>query len=210
MCLMTTGPLGVRTNHSSSFAKRWDSRLSLTWQVGAAPESTTQPDAGELPPLPSIPFEVRGRMIDYGRQCFAAGEAKAGAEIAALQERLRQSAKIHTFFDVHRYLMANAHGRRDGAEKARRYRNLCCYYVSVYLGIDPDAVDLECAEYVAVHEATQDGLTDCLDESIGFPTDSRPDYDALAPLFFERFHELAVNALRAALGEELNETGGLR
>ena len=36
----------------------------------------------------------------------------------------------------------------------------------------------------------------CLDERIGFPLDSVPDYDKLAPLFFEQFHGLAVQALR--------------
>lgn len=116
-------------------------------------------------------------------------------DVGRMREQLRHAARLHTSFIVDRYLMANAHGRRCGAEKAQRHREMCCFYVAVHLGIGIDEVDLEGVEYVAVREATQDGLTDRLDEVIGFPLDCRPDYAALAPLFFERFHELATNAL---------------
>lgn len=96
---------------------------------------------------------------------------------------------------IHRYLMANAQGRWDGAEKAQRHRELCCFYVAAHVGLsDPDGALLCVSEYQAVHEATQE-LTDRMDEVIGFPLSGRPDYDTLAPLFFERFHALAMAAL---------------
>jgi len=99
---------------------------------------------------------------------------------------------------VHRYLMVNAHGCWDGAEKAQRHRELCCFYVAARLGLlDEGSVKLNCPEYVAVHDATRE-LTGCLDEAIGFPLLGSPDYDTLAPLFFARFHALAMRALSPA------------
>lgn len=112
----------------------------------------------------------------------------------------KQACRLHTSFTIARYLMSNAHGRWDGAEKAQRHSELCSFYVATVRGVDD--VDMVrrgfpvCYEndYQAVHDATQ-ALTDHLDEEIGFPLDSRPDYDKLTPLFFERFHSLALHAL---------------
>ncbi len=45
--------------------------------------------------------------------------------------------------------------------------------------------------YTYIHDATQK-LTDYMDEVIGFPLENkRPDYDTLAPKFFEEFIRLA-------------------
>lgn len=110
-------------------------------------------------------------------------------------DMLKQACRIYTESDVHRYLMANAHGRWDGAEKAQRHIALCAFYVAVHLGIEPNDVKVAGREFVAVRRATQDGLTDRLDETIGFPLAGQPDYEALAILFFEKFHALAMSTL---------------
>lgn len=89
--------------------------------------------------------------------------------------------------------MANAEGRWDGAEKAQRHRELCEFYVSCYSNsLDRRALQ---KRIKAVHEATQVYLTDKMDEVIGFPLTGRPEYDSLAKLFFEYFHDIACRVL---------------
>lgn len=97
---------------------------------------------------------------------------------------------------IHRYLMSCAEGRWDGAEKAQRHAELCTFYVAAVRGVADSAHVRRHHEgdYQFVHGATQ-ALTDNLDTEIGFPLTGRPDYDKLAPLFFERFHDLAIRAL---------------
>lgn len=105
------------------------------------------------------------------------------------------ACRIHTSHMIHRYLMSNAYERWDGYEKALRHEELCKFYVAAVHGLDPDFVRrTHEKEYQAVHTITQQ-LTDHMDTQIGFPLVSRPDYDALVPLFFDRFHELALAAL---------------
>ena len=112
-------------------------------------------------------------------------------------DRFKAACRIHTGFAVMRYLMANAEGRLNGFEKAEKHRELCSFYVAVTHECDPvEAMSKHPGAYQAVHRETQK-LTDYLDEAIGFPLHGRPDYDALAPLFFERFHALALAALPA-------------
>lgn len=109
----------------------------------------------------------------------------------------KQACRLHLDHAIHRYLMSNAAGRINGAEKATRHIELCTFYVAAVRGIDDlDKVrrNVGEADYQSVHQATQ-ALTDHLDEVIGFPIKDRPDYDALAPKFFEHFHELAMKAL---------------
>ncbi|MEW5833014.1 MAG: hypothetical protein AB1763_09285 [Campylobacterota bacterium] len=101
-----------------------------------------------------------------------------------------EACKIHTEFWVHRYLMSNAEGRWDGSEKAEKHIALCEFYLSCF-GIDKVE---EYEIFEAVHDATQE-LTDSLDEQIGFPLKGRPDYDTLAPKFFDIFHEIAIKTL---------------
>jgi|JI10StandDraft_1071094.scaffolds.fasta_scaffold16637_12 hypothetical protein len=123
------------------------------------------------------------------------GGTVAGAARDAAQ-MLETACRIHTDFTVGRYLMANAEGRWNGAEKALRHRELCSFYVAFFHGhSDPEkAARQEGGSYAAVHTATQK-LTDHLDEVIGFPLKGQPDYDKLAAAFFERFHALAMEAL---------------
>lgn len=108
----------------------------------------------------------------------------------------KNACRIHTHFAIARYLMANSEGRLDGFEKAQRHIELCKFYVAVARGCsDPDEAAIEYTEDLEkVHEATQE-LTGYLDERIGFPITGRPDYDKLIPLFFEQFHELAIESL---------------
>ena len=96
----------------------------------------------------------------------------------------------------HRYLMSCADGRWDGAEKAQRHAELCTFYVAAVRGVADSAHVRRYHEsdYQFVHGATQ-ALTDNLDTEIGFPLTGRPDYDRLAPRFFERFHAIAIRAL---------------
>lgn len=110
-------------------------------------------------------------------------------------DALTQALRLLTDFHINRYLMSNAHGCWNGAEKAQRHDDLCCIYVAVFFGKMPDAARREHEDtYQAIHRATQE-LTDNLDTAIGFPLDSRPDYDALVPKFFAEFNRLAMQAL---------------
>lgn len=115
----------------------------------------------------------------------------------------KNACRLHTDFAIHRYLMSNAEGRWNGAEKSMRHRELCQFYVAAIRGLgDPKTVLPEHeAAYTAVHEATQT-LTDNLDEAIGFPLKGIPDYERLAPLFFEKFHTLALAALSVPVPTE--------
>lgn len=109
---------------------------------------------------------------------------------------LKNACRIHTLHAVTRYLISNSIGRRDGAAKAHWHSELCQFYVALIKGQeDPDTVRRYYeADYQRVHTATQK-LTDHLDTEIGFPLDEEPNYDALEPKFFERFHALAMEAL---------------
>jgi len=117
------------------------------------------------------------------------------APVAQADARFKQACWLSLEFAVNRYLMSNAHGRWDGAEKAHRHIELCTFYVAAVRGVSRDEVRIEFEpDFKAVHDHTQ-ALTDNLDEAIGFPLESDPDYTALAPKFFERFHALALAAL---------------
>lgn len=108
-------------------------------------------------------------------------------------------------FEIARYLMANAYGRWDGAEKAQRHESLSKIFVAWWFSLEgPDEAGSLMTGggdrptqlvYRVVHDATQD-LTDNMDEKIGFPLESRPNYGELEPKFFEAFYTLAVDALR--------------
>lgn len=112
------------------------------------------------------------------------------------QTLFKNACRIHTSFAITRYLMSNACGRENGAEKADRHRELCQFYVAAAFGLTDPALAHRRheKEYRAVHTATQ-RLTDYLDETIGFPLTGQPDYEVLGPLFFEQFHALAMSVL---------------
>lgn len=123
------------------------------------------------------------------------------------EQRLKHALYMLMSFPIHRYLMANTTGRLDGAEKADVHLRLSYIYIASQMGIvDPDGatrvmvgakthddgwVQHGTMAYTYIHDATQE-LTDYMDEVIGFPIDdTRPDYDTLAPKFFEEFIRLA-------------------
>lgn len=113
------------------------------------------------------------------------------------EKQFKHACWLHTQHFIHRYLMSNADGRLDGAEKAHRHRQLCSFYVAVVFGIEEDEVHKEFKTldaYNKIHEETSE-LTDYMDEQIGFPLKGRPDYDKLVPLFFDKFHSLAMKSL---------------
>lgn len=113
----------------------------------------------------------------------------------ASNDLFESACRIHLQFMIERYLMSNAEGRWDGAEKATRHREMCGFYVAVTQGIEVhDAHRLHPDICKAVHKATQ-VLTDNLDEKIGFPLKGRPDYDDLFPKFFSEFHRIAMDAV---------------
>jgi hypothetical protein len=111
-------------------------------------------------------------------------------------ELFKNVCRIHLLHAIYRYLIVNAEGRWDGAEKSQRHREMCQFYVAAYRGLtDADDVQMETEDsgYWLVHEKTQQ-LTDHLDEVIGFPLKGKHDYELLETLFFDRFHELAMSA----------------
>lgn len=114
------------------------------------------------------------------------------------KQRFRHTCWMGMEFDIHRYLMANAEGRQDGAEKAFNHIRLCCFMISAYT-LDPkDAVNSSHPLFKAVHTGTQ-VLTDFLDDEIGFPVRGEPKYDELAVKFFDRFFVLSIKAMKEAL-----------
>lgn len=108
---------------------------------------------------------------------------------------------------IHRYLMSNAEGRLDGSEKAEQHIQMSYIYVASRQG-----TPIDCAPrieynwsfkdgpvyteflYKKIHDATAEGLTDYMDEVIGFPITGRPEYNTLAPKFFKEFIRLADEA----------------
>lgn len=120
----------------------------------------------------------------------------------------KNACRVHTARTIARYLMSNADGRWDGAEKAVRHRELCSFYLAAKYGIsDPEfALQTHIEEYQLLHEYTQE-LTDNLDVEIGFPVKGRPDYDRLESLFFERFHALAIEFLSTSSNGERGDSG---
>ena len=115
------------------------------------------------------------------------------------QKRINHLLWMQMDHYIHRYLMANTEGRQDGFEKAHHHMELTKIYLASILFCDKDRTHyvnepngMEMFE--DIHDHTQE-LTSYLDTEIGFPLDdTRPDYDTLAPLFFNRFIELADEA----------------
>lgn len=107
----------------------------------------------------------------------------------------KNACRIALNFNIHRYLICNTDGRQDGFEKASVHIEMCNFYIAIKYGLQDRAAAYEYVDdFELVHEATQE-LTSYMDKEIGFPIKGRPDYGKLAPLFFEKFHALAVKSL---------------
>lgn len=159
--------------------KAEDADAYATWVAGRAFLSAAEPAIPALQP--------------------AAQQEAAYAELPDEREMLKHALWLASSFTVHRYLlMSNAEGCWSGAEKATCHDELCCLYVAVFRGVEVDRVRVDFEEdWAAVHDATQE-LTDHMDVVIGFPLKGVPDYESLAPKFFDHFHRLATHALRAS------------
>lgn len=120
--------------------------------------------------------------------------------VASLEEQVRVSLRARMDFHIHRYLMSNADGRWNGAEKAERHVILTQIFIQTRLGIE-DYEDVNLGiheEFEIVHRGTQP-LTSHLDEVIGFELEGRPSYETLVPKFFDKFIELADKSLNEYL-----------
>jgi len=119
--------------------------------------------------------------------------------------REKNLLKMICDFDINRYLMSNADGRWDGAEKAQRHLRLSNWFTAWWFELSGEDAGKRFHlrsgkfkdENVArlVHDSTTP-LTDYLDEVIGFPLEGRPDYNTLSPKFFDKFYELATTKLQ--------------
>ncbi len=113
-----------------------------------------------------------------------------------MTDYFKNACRLHLQHAIYRYLMVNADGRWDGAEKAQRHREMCQFYAAVHQGHnDPSDIPVDNPEYLRVHADTQLLLTDRMDDAIGFPLVGRPDYESLTARFFDQFHALAIRAL---------------
>lgn len=136
---------------------------------------------------------VKGDNCDSQQQAPVVAAVHPAASSDA--EKLKQACWLHLNHAIHRYLISNADGRENPGEKAEQHLVMSYFYVAMHKGLEIEDVRLDHHDAnMAVHDHTQ-SLNSYLDEQIGFPLRGWPDYDDLAPKFFERFHALAMEAL---------------
>lgn len=179
---------------------RYEKRESWAEVLVALPAGTIAQDADAVTHYRKT---ADGRFAEYygwapsttDDPVYVSGESVLPDQDLATEARFRQACWLAMSHTIGRYLMSNAKGRWNGAEKAHCHEHLCKFYVAAVRGVELDDVRVDHGEdYKAVHDNTQK-LTDNLDEAIGFPLESTPDYEVLEPKFFERFHVLALEAL---------------
>ncbi|MHB1696539.1 MAG: hypothetical protein ACYCSQ_00305 [bacterium] len=102
----------------------------------------------------------------------------------------KNSCREYTRITIFHYLRCHEKGFTVGAAKATHHRELCKFYVNIFLGPGHDR-GRGYILYDLIHDKTQE-LTAYLDKKIGFPLDSKPNYKELEPKFFDIFHELAI------------------
>ncbi len=98
---------------------------------------------------------------------------------------------------INKYLQSNSNGAPNGALKAHYHVQLCYLYVASIRFCKDYAAGMESVNdawgsnllYTKIHDRTQK-LTDFMDEEIGFPLNSEPNYQELAPKFFKKFIKL--------------------
>jgi len=116
---------------------------------------------------------------------------------------VKNACRVGTSFFIARYLISVA--RNDGFEKAERHEDLCNFYVALHRGCDPDdarMTDGGRKMYARIHDHTAQ-LTSYLDEQIGFESDGRfIDTRKYTPLFFKKFHALAMEAAASTSDSE--------
>lgn len=116
---------------------------------------------------------------------------------------LSRACFVHLQTAIVQYLLANTAERLSGYAKAMHHRAMVNFYVAVVRGGESDLAQRHFPDdYKRVHVATQEHLTDFLDEVIGFPLDrSTPDIDVLSVKFFEHFHTIAMATLEGETPE---------
>lgn len=179
---------------------RHDKRDSWAELMVALPAGTIAQDADAIPHYRK---RADGRYGEYygwepstaADPIYVSAESVLPDQDVAAEASFRQACWLAMSHTIGRYLMSNAKGRWNGAEKAHCHEHLCKFYVAAARGVELEDVRVDYGDdYKAVHDNTQK-LTDNLDEAIGFPLESDPDYDVLERKFFERFHVLALEAL---------------
>lgn len=112
------------------------------------------------------------------------------------QKLLKITCRIHTIWPVRHYLMSQAQGQQDAGEATSTLTELCQFYAAALRGCSEPRPVMQYLEddYRRIDLATR-ALTEHLHASIGFPLWGTPDYETLEPLFFEKFHALAMGAL---------------
>jgi hypothetical protein len=124
--------------------------------------------------------------------------AREGLHARKLAAALERALRLLTKKEVLHYLFSNTRTRGNGAHKATLHEWLTKTFVAVHLDCDCDLVRRHHeAAYKAVHDATARGLTDRLDEVIGFDLDARHVGDEMCDLFFTKFDSIARAALTA-------------
>jgi hypothetical protein len=93
---------------------------------------------------------------------------------------------------IYAYLRSCSRDHASGFAKAEAHRELCILFVKSLTG--KRKVNSLTPEYKKVHDHTQK-LTGYMDTEIGFKIFTNPDYVELEPKFFERFYQLACEAL---------------
>jgi hypothetical protein len=107
--------------------------------------------------------------------------------------------------EIMRYLNACADEYENGAVKAEVHFGLSSIFVAGYCMCEIErAANFYYTRWSLVHDKTQE-LTDYLDEEIGFPRKGDPDYEELAPKFFDKFYDIAKKALDDAENEGVKE-----
>jgi hypothetical protein len=102
--------------------------------------------------------------------------------------------------DIKRYLEANSEHHMNGALKAEVHMYLCDIFLAGFFGCEIDGAKREYyTRFDAIHKATAE-FTDFLDIEIGFPSKGPVDYNKLAPLFFDKFFEIANSVLNDTKG----------
>jgi hypothetical protein len=98
------------------------------------------------------------------------------------------------------YLESNAVGRRDGALKANTHEAMCALFVSTYLNVSKDiSWNLKNKDGKRIEDVVREGtrpFTDNIDDIIGFPKDTAPNYRKLTPRFVEGFLALATEIVQ--------------
>lgn len=116
------------------------------------------------------------------------------------KKMLKAACRSAIYFYCARYIIAM--DRFDGTEKAERHRNLCQFYTNlVKQKIYSENIDLRDELYTIIHDTTAEKLTDHLKSF--FP--SELGFDNKQNMFFNKFHEIAMECIEEYTERKTNE-----